>query len=98
MACRTIQEKFRKALAQRGGDDQLGGRNAGADSSQPGAEGLPYHLGECGGEILKQTLSDDTGLDEEMIGVEFSFDEIAIVKRFAMQMLVTVPSAQWLHF
>jgi len=38
IACGGIQEKFRQALAQRIGHDQLRGRDAGPDGAQPGAE------------------------------------------------------------
>ena len=54
-----IQEKFRQALAQGIGHDQLGGRNAGADGAQPGAEGGPDALREGDGQVLKQSLADD---------------------------------------
>ena len=42
-----IQEKFRHALAQRIGHDQLRGRDAGADGAQPGAEGVPDGCGKA---------------------------------------------------
>jgi hypothetical protein len=54
-----IQEKFRHALAQGVGHDQLRGRDAGADGAQPGAEGVPNALGEGDGEALKRSLTDD---------------------------------------
>ncbi len=85
------------ALAQRGGDDELGGRDAGSNGSQPRAEGVPDELREDGGEILQQALGYESGLDEEMIGVELALDVIAIVKGFAMHVLIAVSPPQRFH-
>ena len=40
----VIQEKFRKRISERGGNDELGWCDSGANGSQPGAERAP-HLG-----------------------------------------------------
>ena len=67
-----IQEKFRHALAQGIGHDQLGGRNAGPDGAQPGTEGGPDALREGCGQVLKQSLTDDSRLDEDVVGVQLA--------------------------
>ena len=72
------QEKIGQRLAQGLGNDQFGGRNAGANGSQPGSERGPYQLGRNDGEILEQTLGDYPGLDENMVGADFAFDLISI--------------------
>src|ERR1700757_93502 len=72
------QEKIGKRLTQCLGNDQLGGRDAGANGSQPGSERGPYQLGRNDGEILQQTLGDHPGLDENMVGADLAFDLISI--------------------
>ena len=72
------QEKIGKRLTQSLGYDQFGGRNAGANGSQPGSERSPYQLGRNDGEILEQTLGDHPGLDENMVGADLAFDLLAI--------------------
>ena len=62
-----IQEKFGEALGLRGGDDELGGRDTGANGSQPSAERAPDEPGMGNGEVLKQSLADDAGLDEDVV-------------------------------
>ena len=62
-----IQEKFRHAVAQGIGHDQLGGRDARPDGAQPGAEGGPDALREGDGQVLKQSLTDDSRLDEDVV-------------------------------
>ena len=56
----SIQEKFRQALTQRGGDDEFGGRDAGSNGAKPRAEGVPDESGEGDGEVLEQPLADTT--------------------------------------
>src|SRR5271169_843631 len=72
-----IQEKFRQALAQGIGHDQLRGWDAGPNGAQPGAERVPDELREGDGQILKQSLAYDTRLDEDVVGVELAFDGVA---------------------
>ena len=92
-----IQEKFRHALAQRIGHDQLGGRDAGADGSQPGAEGVPDTLRKGDGQVLKQSLADHRRLDEDMVGVQLAPDGVAVVAGGAMEVLVAAAAAHGLH-
>ena len=90
-----IQEKFRQALAQRVGHHELGGRDAGADGAQPGAEGLPDELRKSDREVLQQSLTDDARLDEDMISVDFAFDGSAVLERLAMQVLIPASALIW---
>src|SRR6202051_3352543 len=87
--CRT-HEKFGKCLAQRFCNDELRGRNAGTNVSQPGSERVPSELGSNDGEILEESLGDDAGLDEGMISAHFEFDTGADVSRFEMSHLSDV--------
>ena len=66
VGCGGIQEEFRHALAQGIGHDQLRGRDAGPDGAQPGAESVPDALREGDGQVLKQSLTDDSRLDEDV--------------------------------
>ena len=50
-------------------------------------------LGEDGGQILRQALGDEAGLNEEMIGLDFALDGVAVVEGFAVKVLVTVAPA-----
>jgi hypothetical protein len=75
----SIQEKFWQALAQRIGNNQLGWRNAGTDSSQPGAEGVPDERGKGHCQVLKQPLAENAGLNEDMIGMGVAFDGVAVL-------------------
>ena len=54
-------------------------------------------LGATTSEILEQSLGDDAGLDEGMIGVHFAFDTVSVVGRFAMEVLIAVVVAQRDH-
>ena len=44
------------------------GRDTGANGSQPGSERGLHQLGIAGGQILKQALEDDAGVNEEVVG------------------------------
>ena len=92
-----IQEKFRQALAQGVGHDQLRGRDAGPDGAQPGAEGVPDTLREGDGQVLKQSLADDGCLDEDVVSVQLAPDGVAVFGRGAMEMLVAAAAARRLH-
>ena len=65
--------------------------------AQPGAEGAPDELWTGDGKVLKQPLTDDTRLDEDMVGVELAFDGIAVLGRRTVEMLVAVVATQRLH-
>src|SRR5208283_5829276 len=92
-----IQQKFRKALAWRGGDDKLGGRDARANGAQPGPEGVPDELGIRDREVVKQSMADDACLDEDVVCVELALDVVAVLGRGAVKMLVAIVAAQRLH-
>ena len=51
--------------------------------------------GDC--QVLKQSLTHDARLDEDMIGVDLTFDGDAVFERLAMKILITVAAAKWLH-
>src|SRR3984885_13385054 len=87
-ACGGIQEKFRQAVAQGTGHHQLRGRDSEPDGAQPGAEGVPDGLREGDGEVLKQSLTDDSRLDEDVVGVQLAPDGVAVFGRRAMEVLV----------
>ena len=58
---------------------------------------VPNKLGCDDGEILEQSLGDNASLDEGMIGAHFAFDTVAVVGRFAMEVLIAVVVAQRDH-
>ena len=72
------QEKIGKRLAQRLGNDQLGGRDAGTNGSQSGSERVPYQLGSDDREILQQALRDHPSLNKDMVSPDLTFDLIPI--------------------
>src|SRR5256885_4234044 len=78
-------------------NDHVRRLDAWADGSSPGAGGVPYSLREGRGQILQQSLADDAGLDEDMVGVNLAFDGVAVLERFAVQMLIAVAPAKGLH-
>ena len=75
----AIQEKFREGVAQRGSYDELRRSNAGANGSQPGTERGPHQRGHVGGQILKQPLGDNAGVNKNMVGVDLALYRIAVV-------------------
>src|SRR5437879_1064464 len=91
------EEKFGKCLAQRVCDDKFRWRDTGTNGSQPRAELLPDKFGSNDGEILEQSLGDDAGLDEGMIGADFAFDAAAVVGRFCDEVLIAVAVTQRDH-
>ena len=74
-------------MAQGTGHDQLRGRDSGPDGAQPGAEGVPDALREGDGQVLKQPLTDDSRLDEDVVGVQLAPDGVAVPARRAMEWL-----------
>ena len=64
-------------MAQGTGHDQLRGRDPGPDGAQPGAEGVPDALREGDGQVLKQSLTDNSRLDEDVVGVQLAPDGVA---------------------
>jgi hypothetical protein len=48
-------------------------------------------------EVLQQALRDDSCVHEAVIGVELPMDRVAVLLRFAMQMLVSAPPRDSLH-
>ena len=74
-----IQEKFRQALAHGIGDDQLRGWDSRPDGAQPGAERRPRSaLRKGDGQVSKQSLADDSRLDEDVVGVQLAPDGVAV--------------------
>ena len=55
-------------------------------SQEPKA--VPDELREGDGQVLKQSLADDTRLDEDVVGVELALDGVAVFERRAMEMLI----------
>src|ERR1700739_641375 len=49
------------------------------------------------GEVLKQSLADDAGLDEDVVSVKLALDVVAVLERGTMEMLIAVVAAQRLH-
>jgi len=88
VACGGIQEKFRQAVTQRIGHHQLRVRDAGPDGARPGAEAGPDAPREGDGQVLKQPLTDDRRLDEDMVGVRLAPDGVAVFARRTMEVLV----------
>src|ERR1700730_16688335 len=90
---RNSGRRWRRALATTSSE----GGDAGPDGAQPGAEGVPDALREGDGEVLKQSLTDDRRLDEDVIGVQLAPDGVAVFGRRAMEVLVAAAAAQRLH-
>ena len=49
------------------------------------------------GEVVKQSLADDAGLDEDVISVKLALDVVAVLERGTMEMLIAAVAAQRLH-
>src|ERR1700732_4438768 len=49
------------------------------------------------GEVLKQSLADNAGLDEDVVSVKLALDVVAVLERGAMEMLIAAVAAQRLH-
>ena len=49
------------------------------------------------GEVLKQSLADDAGLDEDVISVKLALDVAAVLEPGTMEMLIAAVAAQRLH-
>ena len=94
---RGTQEKIGQCLTQDVGNDKFRWRGARTNGSQPGPERFPNELGSGDGEILEQSLGDNAGLDEGMIGVDFAFDMVSVVSRLAMKVLIAVTVEQRDH-
>jgi hypothetical protein len=84
---------WRKAFATTNSD----GGDAGTNGSEPGPERVPNELGKSDGEILEQSLSDNAGVNEDMISVDFAFDMASVVGRLAMKVLIAVAVEQRDH-
>ena len=67
-------EKYREAVTQGAGDDELRGAMQGAYGAQPGAEVAPDQSRVEGGETLEEALGDETDLDVAVVGVELAAD------------------------
>ena len=61
--------------------------------AQPGTEGAPDALREGDGEVLKQSLTDEPCLDEDVVGVKLALYVVAVFERRAMKMLIAVRPA-----
>ena len=53
--------------------------------------------GEATARYLQQSLSDDAGLDEDVIGVDLSLGGVAVFERLAVEVLVAVAAPAALH-
>ncbi len=73
-----IQEKCGQALAHRSGNNQLGRWDANSNGSQPGAKRAPHKRGKDHRQVMRQTLTDDTGLNEYVIRMRLAFDGVAV--------------------
>ena len=45
------------------------------------------------GEVLKQSLADNAGLDEDVISVKLALDVVAVLERGTMEMLIAAVAA-----
>ena len=55
---------------------------------------MPDALREGDGQVLKQSLTDDSRLDEDVVGVQLAPDGVAVFGRRAMEVLVAAAAAQ----
>ena len=49
------------------------------------------------GEVLKQSLADDAGLDKDVASVKLALDVVAVLERGTMEMLIAAVAAQRPH-
>src|SRR5277367_483159 len=84
---------WRRALATTSSEGGMPGRMV----RSSGAEGVPDALREGDGQVLKQSLTDDSRLDEDVVGVQLAPDGVAVFGRRAMEVLVAAAAAQRLH-
>jgi len=73
-----MQEKCGEALAHRGGNNQFGRWNAGTNGAKPGAKRAPHKRRKDHRQVVKQALTDDTGLNEYVIRMGLAFDGVAV--------------------
>ena len=71
---------WRRALATTSSEGGMPGRMV----RQPGAESVPDALREGDGQVVKQSLTDDSRLDE-MVGVQLAPDGVAYLKRIGQR-------------
>jgi hypothetical protein len=67
MVFRRICEKYRKAVPQSDGHNELGRHDVWSDRAKPGAETLPYCSGTGQRDGLQDALGDNAELDMSMI-------------------------------
>ena len=67
-------------------------RDAGPDGAQPGASG-PRRAAGRRRPSTKQSLTDDSRLDEDVVGVQLAPDGVAVFGRRAMEVLVAAAAA-----
>ena len=98
VGCGGIQEEFRHALAQGIGHDQLRGRyRPGRTVRSQEPKAYQTRCGKATARVLKQSLTDDSRLDEDVVGVQLAPDGVAVAGRRAMEVLVAAAAAQRLH-
>ncbi len=78
------QEKIGERIAQCRCGDEFGGGNTRSNGPEPRAERVPDQLWMSGTEVLKKTLGDDAGEDEDVVCAHFSLNGIAVFFRLSM--------------
>ena len=86
-----------EGVAQGLSDNQFGGRRGALGGAQPTTKTTPDRgmMVDC--QILKQTLDDETDLNVTLIGRDFASDLGPVEFTLAMEVLVTVSSADGRH-
>src|SRR5213593_2740120 len=78
-------------------DDPFGRWQVGFGGANVGVEIVPSHAAEAQSQVLQQPLGDEADLDVPLIGGELAAYVLAILGRFAVQMLVAIAPTQGSH-
>ncbi len=82
---------------QNGADDGFRGEFVGFLGSHPAVKIVPNEDRTADSEILKKSLGDETQLDMDFVGKNFSFDLCSIARCLVMQMLSSGASSDLVH-
>ena len=83
-----IHEKFREVISKCDCRYLFGRWDARSNGAEPRAEIGEYQFGKYCREVLQESLSDQTGLNIPMVGVDFSANSVAIVRGLLVEILV----------
>jgi hypothetical protein len=91
------QEKMGEGVAQGVGDDHLGERGVDVGCAQPTSEEAPDSVVMEDGQVLEESLDDETDLDVACVGGDFAPNLRAVAVGLVMEVLIAVAAAEGPH-